>query len=108
MITTCVRTPSRIDLHLDLPEGQTLQTHHWPIVWGYLFGALHRPPPLAPTSWVVIPPDLPPHLVERDEEGAWILSAERMRVYPQVDPFFTALGVDVVRVQVRTAGAERP
>lgn len=99
MIFSCVRTPSCLDLTLDLPEGQTLQAHHWPIVWGTLFGLLRTPPPLLTTSWVLIPPDLPPHLVERDGD-AWVLSAERLRVYPRVAPFFAALGVDQLRVRV--------
>ena len=46
MTFSCVRTSSYLDLTLDLPQGQTLQAHHWPIVWGYLFGVLHQAPPL--------------------------------------------------------------
>jgi hypothetical protein len=109
VILSCVRTPSTLDLTLDLPEGQTLQAHHWPIVWGYFFGILHKVPPVLPTSWVLIPPDLPPHLVEREGEGVWVLSAETLRVYPRVAPFFTALGVEHLRVRVRaTAARELP
>lgn len=107
MTFSCVRTSSYLDLTLDLPQGQTLQAHHWPIVWGYLFGVLHQAPPLLSTSWVLIPPDLPPHLVEREGEGVWVLSAEDLRVYPRVAPFFDALGVEHLRVRVRAAGPGR-
>jgi hypothetical protein len=109
MNVSCVRTASCLDLTLQLTEGVVLQAHHWPIVWGYLFGLLGRLPPLTPTSWVCIPTDMPEVAARFRLEGAYVLEREQLRTHTRLRPLFDGLGVEQVRIRVYpSTPADRP
>jgi hypothetical protein len=100
MTLSCIRTSSCLDLTLQLGEGVVLQAHHWPIVWGYLFGLLGRMPPLLPTSWICIPTDMPEVAARFRIEGAYVLDREQLRSHARLRPLFDGLGVEQIRIRV--------
>jgi hypothetical protein len=109
MTLSCIRTASSLDLTLQLAEGVVLQAHHWPIVWGYLFGLLGRMPPLLPTSWICIPADMPEVAARFRTEGAYILDRDQLRTHTRLRPLFDGLGVEQLRIRVCPAvPADRP
>ena len=103
MTLSCIRTSSCLDITLHLAEGSVLQAHHWPIVWGYLFGLLGRVPPLTPTSWICIPTDMPEVAARFPMEGAYVLDREQLRTHTRLRPLFEGLGVEQLRIRVHTA-----
>lgn len=104
MVLTLFRPlPARLDIDVQIGPGEALQAHHWPLIWGYVFGSLGIVLPLSSTSWVFIPEDLPRELRRRDGE-AWVLSTVTWTALPRLRPLFEALKVHTLHLTIRRSG----